>query len=740
MNIVTAPHGQKQHSIIRQLTFGLASIVSLVLALAVFVVAAVGFVVDDVRNLIIVPVIVASIATLILTMLLSWRILRAIQQPLNILEQEIVAIDTGATHRRVPPLAAVEFEQLGRGINRMLDNLDQSMSEAEFQQRRLATIVESANEGIVVIDAAGLITTINPAAARMFDVEADSAPGRRATDLGLFSEQDFALGLGRTRGSRGEGQPIVRRYGDIVLSAVVSPLGTSGDLPGVRPAAGGWVCIIRDVTELTRIDEMKNEFISVVSHELRTPLTAIKGFTDLILEGEAGDVTEAQREFLEIVQSNSDRLVALINDMLDISRIESGRISLALDEVYVPDIIRQTLSALRPLVDEKQLNVRTEIDVEIPPIVGDAGRLLQILTNLVSNACKYTDAGGWITVAAEPLDGLVAVSVSDTGIGIPADALPRVFSKFYRVDQAAAREVGGTGLGLAITKSLVEMHGGRITIASRPTVGTTVRFTIPTINHATVSGDDIATRGMSTPVALIVSSNQPHRDRWAAALRAIPMTVAFPRSLSIAALIAETDMHHPVAIVLDADAGIDLDDLLAELDDLVEHAGLTVFTIGAPASSTGGARVVALPTGIADAGLAAAVESALPAVTGTVPRRGRVLVAEDDLDSANWLRRLLSSNGFEVLIVHDGLSAVVRAIETLPDIVILDVNMPKMGASEVLPQLRGNPGTRDIPIIVMSGTVPDSRPYFIEAGATDFFTKPIDGDILIDRLIDLRKR
>jgi chemosensory pili system protein ChpA (sensor histidine kinase/response regulator) len=135
--------------------------------------------------------------------------------------------------------------------------------------------------------------------------------------------------------------------------------------------------------------------------------------------------------------------------------------------------------------------------------------------------------------------------------------------------------------------------------------------------------------------------------------------------------------------------------------------------------------------------IASAVSELLPQSTGLRPRRGRVLVAEDDVDLANWLRRVLVRNGFEVVLVRDGLAAIVRAVEILPDAIILDVNMPRMGASEVLPQLLSNPGTRDIPIIVISGTVPDSGPYFIEAGAADFFSKPFNGDQLVRRLIQL---
>jgi CheY-like chemotaxis protein/nitrogen-specific signal transduction histidine kinase len=385
----------------------------------------------------------------------------------------------------------------------------------------------------------------------------------------------------------------------------------------------GMVWIVRDVTELARVDEMKNEFVSVVSHELRTPLTAIKGFTDLILEGDVGEITAEQREFLEIVQTNSDRLVALINDMLDISRIESGRIALALDELSLAEAVDRATTAFRPMLAERSMHMQTELAPGAETVIADDARLQQILANLISNACKYTPAGGWITLRATPVGDQVAVSISDTGVGIPPEALPRIFSKFYRVDHAMSRDAGGTGLGLAITKSLVELHGGRVSIASRPEVGTTVRFTLPA-----------------------------------------------PR--------------------------------LSGLDS---------------------------PEYVADGG------------RGLPPRHsGRVLLAEDDPDSAHWLQRSLASRGYDVTVVPDGLAAVVRAIEMLPDAIILDVNMPRMGAAEALPQLKENPGARDIPVIVLTGTVPDARPYFLSAGAADFFTKPPPLDELDARLRQLIRR
>jgi PAS domain S-box-containing protein len=483
-----------------------------------------------------------------------------------------------------------------------------------LEHRRLATIVESASEGIIVVDHAGIVTTFNPAAERMFDRPVSVAVGQPVEQLDFLTREEMSAPPLPSDQPGYTTQPIVRRRHERMLSALISPL------VGAEHADGGVVWVVRDVTDLARVDEMKSEFISIVSHELRTPLTAIKGFTDLILEGDVGEISAEQREFLEIVQSNSDRLVALINDMLDISRIEAGRITLALDQVDLADAVENIVISFRPTFESKQLTFQTELADDARLVLADDARLEQILTNLVSNACKYTPDGGWITVRTVKVGRQVAVSVSDTGMGMPSDALPRLFSKFYRVDQAGVSGISGTGLGLAITKSLVELHGGRITVASRPNTGTTVRFTLPAYGVADGHPDD------------------------------------------------------------------------------------------------------------------------LTSADGAQPSAGRILLAEDDSDSARWMQRVLAARGFEVTTVPDGLAALVRAIEMLPDVIILDVDMPKMGASEVLPQLKNNPGTRDIPVIVITGTVPDTRGYFIEAGAVDFFSKPIDDDIVAARLTQLIRR
>lgn len=694
----------------------------------------------DIRNLIALFAVIGGLGVVALTVVFSIRTIAAIRGPLAALGQVVGAVDSGETNTRVPTLAAVEFNQLGQGINRMLDSLARTGVETEVQRSRFETIVESANEGIVVIDPDGTVTDINPAAQRMFDTDAETAVGHDAADLGFFSDAEIRRGIDRFTG--GGSQPIARKRGDRVLSAVVSALMTS-DTGDERP---GWVWVLRDVTELVRIDEMKSEFISIVSHELRTPLTAIKGFTDLILEGEAGEITDEQRQFLEIVQSNGDRLVALINDMLDISRIESGRITLDVQEVALPAAIERTLAALRPLTDEKRISVLRELDDEAVTVLADEARLQQILTNLVSNASKYTPEGGWITVRSESLDGQIAVSVSDTGMGIPPESLPQVFSKFYRVDRPAVRDVGGTGLGLAITKSLVEMHGGRVNIASRVGVGTTVRFTIPSgSGDGAIDVEGLRSTAGGSTLVLIATPDEEERITWEQAISEIPATPVHTRGVSVAAIVGEAEMHRPGVIVARVGAPEEglpsLSELREELDGNPELGrSRLVAVVSREVKATNGAREIILSDSIRPDELAEAIRGLIPQAPAERIRHGRVLVADDDADIAAWVRRVLVNAGFEVTIVRDGLAAIVRTIEILPDAVILDVNMPKMGASEVLPQLRSNPGTRDIPVIVITGTVPDSRPYFLELGASDFLAKPFDGDLLVRRLVELGKQ
>jgi len=234
--------------------------------------------------------------------------------------------------------------------------------------------------------------------------------------------------------------------------------------------------------ELKRIDEMKSEFVSVASHELRTPLAAIKNAVQLILNGKTGEINENQVKFLSMADRNINRLKDILNDLLDLSRIESGKIGMKFEELNLRAPIEFVLSSLKPQAEGKSVQLRMEVPQELPSVYGDREKVERILTNLLGNAIKFTPERGEIVVSAKPFDSqgnMVALSVRDLGIGIPEDQLDKIFEKFHQVEGSLHRSVGGTGLGLAITKGLVEAHQGKIWVESEVGKGSTFTCTLP---------------------------------------------------------------------------------------------------------------------------------------------------------------------------------------------------------------------------------------------------------------------
>jgi signal transduction histidine kinase/GGDEF domain-containing protein len=234
--------------------------------------------------------------------------------------------------------------------------------------------------------------------------------------------------------------------------------------------------------ELRKIDEIKSEFVSVASHELRTPLAAIKNSVQLMISGKTGEINENQAKFLSMAERNINRLTNILNDLLNLSRIESGKIDVKFEELDVRNPIEFVVSSLKPQADGKSVCLRTEMSQQLPSVYGDREKLEQILTNLLGNAIKFTPEGGEVVVSAQPLNALerkLAISVRDTGIGIPKDQSEKIFEKFHQVEGSLHRSVSGTGLGLAITKGLVEANYGTIWVESEVGKGSTFTFTLP---------------------------------------------------------------------------------------------------------------------------------------------------------------------------------------------------------------------------------------------------------------------
>jgi two-component system phosphate regulon sensor histidine kinase PhoR len=240
----------------------------------------------------------------------------------------------------------------------------------------------------------------------------------------------------------------------------------------------GAVLVFHDITELRRLEKVRQDFVANVSHELRTPISSIKGYAETLLEGALDDKDHA-KEFVSIIYQDSNRLASLINDLLDLSKIELGKMKIDFVPVDINPIIDRCLGVLKKTISEKSLSISTEIPSDLPKILADDKRIAQVVLNLLDNAVKYTPNGGAIKIVACPAEKYVQVDVSDTGPGIPEEDLPRIFERFYRVDKSHSRELGGTGLGLSIARHIVLVHQGQIFVHSKMNKGSTFSFTIP---------------------------------------------------------------------------------------------------------------------------------------------------------------------------------------------------------------------------------------------------------------------
>jgi len=374
--------------------------------------------------------------------------------------------------------------------------------EAEIERDRLSAAIQSSNDAIVMFDLDRRLTLVNRAWSALFGLSDRDLIG--LTDQMIleqlkrrFENPDKVLDtLNQVFDSpqnEAAGEIMIRNREQHTLVWYSVPVRTSAG------SSLGRLFIFRDATRERKADQMKTEFVSTVSHELRTPLTSIKGFTDLILEGDAGPVTPEVRELLEIVQSSADQLVAITNDILETSRIEAGQVMINAQPLDLVESVHLIADAIRPLLDGKQQTLMIDLPPDLPFVSADRDRLAQIVTNLLSNAHKYTPAQGHIRIhayLAEDRDAQhpasaansaawLVVGVADDGIGIAPQDQEQLFTRFYRVNNPVAQRAGGTGLGLSITRSLVELHGGRIWIQSEPNSGSIFFFSLPTVNERT---------------------------------------------------------------------------------------------------------------------------------------------------------------------------------------------------------------------------------------------------------------
>jgi signal transduction histidine kinase/putative methionine-R-sulfoxide reductase with GAF domain len=378
--------------------------------------------------------------------------------------------------------SAISNAQLYLLIRDQAERLGTMLRVEQIEAAKNQAILESIADGVLVADASGRVILANLPASLILDIPRQELLGKYVKELlGLYGSSADHLAQTFDQWSR---RSDTRQRALLADRLAIEDKFVSVHLSPVFAGSQffGTVSIFRDVTQDVEVDRMKSEFVSTVSHELRTPMTSVKGYADLMLLGAAGPMTGQQTHYLTVIKNNADRLSLLVNDLLDISRIETGRTELDLQSVDVGQLIEQVVEGhLRGRMehDEKPITIKTEVASGLPLVRADFAKATQILTNLLDNAFHYTPAGGSITVSARPNSNFVYVSVSDTGIGISRNIQQKIFDRFFRADDFEVQRVPGTGLGLAIVRSLVEMHGGQIEVFSIPGQGSTFTFNLP---------------------------------------------------------------------------------------------------------------------------------------------------------------------------------------------------------------------------------------------------------------------
>ncbi len=424
---------------------------------------------------------------LLLAALLSLGFSIAVTRPLRRMKAIASAMAEGDLSDRIRIERSDELGDLGDALDRLANELERRLGQLEGEREEMQALIDAMAEGVLAIDEKGLLRRANPAAREIFDLEGDyegvppEAVARRRAFMDLVA-----------RARRGEAIPPTEiEYDDKHLLATAQPL-----------PRGGAVLVFLDTTELRRLEGVRRDFVANASHELKTPLTVIRGHAETLQDEDLPPGLRAR--FLASLHSNAERLQSILEDLLDLSRIESGGWTVSPEVLEVEEVARDAWSAFVDQAEEKGVEFLVECEGEARRVRADPGALTQIFSNLFSNALRYTGPGGSIQVRSRlEKAGQVAVEVADTGTGIPEKHLGRIFERFYRADPARSRADGGTGLGLAIVKHLVERHGGAVQANSRLDEGTTVRFTLPRAVGSSSGSDapppSTSSRSDSTP-------------------------------------------------------------------------------------------------------------------------------------------------------------------------------------------------------------------------------------------------
>jgi PAS domain S-box-containing protein len=615
--------------------------------------------------------------------------------------------------------ALAAIETVATSLGQMLART-RERGRAEELYRQQEILLDSVADGICGVDRHGLVSFANPAAARLLGSSVPSLIGKPAHDLlhgsappGQRCASDCTLRRATERQVamtgedtifRSDGSPVPAEY-------FFTPILDHGRFSGS-------VLSFRDISQRYALDRLKDEFISTVSHELRTPLTSIRGALGLLSSGVMGSgMSDKAANLLRIATTNSDRLVRLINDILDLERIQSGRAPITFRTVQLSQLIHQAIDGMQPVADAAGVQLihdTTQVEIE-----GDADRLLQVLTNLLSNAIKFSTPNTTVSVMMRPGMSGVTLSVIDQGRGIPADKLESIFGRFQQVDASDSRQKGGSGLGLAICRTIVLQHSGRIWAERNPVRGSTFRVFLP---YQPVLSDPVGSEFTTQGTVLLADANGNTRPKVAEQLSRHGYKVVETTSIDQTLVAAQAGVN---AILLDTS----LDGMngwkilpLLRMKNPDVHTPIVLLSV-ADQSRPGNLA------SDAEGWVKKPVEE--EALLGELARvlcgpgeHARILVIEDDQDLAQMIGDVFARETIDVQLAHTRQTALEACESFRPHLLVLDIGLPDGDGFNVVDWLRQHPTLSQVPLVIYSGRelAPLERRQ-LTLGPTHFLTK-----------------
>lgn len=429
---------------------------------------------QNVNNITLIFVVAALIAITI-GLILAVLISRAITRPIEEMRQRTIQIARGDYSGQVQIYGDDELGQLAEAVNELSVRVEESQESTESERRRLDSVLGYMTDGVLATDRRGRITIVNEMATDFLNLENDQIVGKSILDIldlrGTFTLRDLLENQEQVVLDLSDDDQ------DLILHASFALIQReSGFISGL-------VCVLHDVTEQQKIDQDRKRFVSNVSHELRTPLTSMKSYIEALVEGAWKD-PEVAPNFLKVTQEETDRMMRMINDLLNLSRMDLGAARLEREYVNLNELFNHILDRFDMILKnsdkpDKNYSIKRDFTRRDIWVEVDTDKIQQVLDNIMNNAIKYSPDGGIITCRLLETHNHVIMSITDQGLGIPKDSISHIFDRFYRVDKARSRAQGGTGLGLAISKEVIQLHGGRIWVESREGEGSTFYISLP---------------------------------------------------------------------------------------------------------------------------------------------------------------------------------------------------------------------------------------------------------------------